>query len=322
MKNAEIEDCQRGASREDDIMNIDSIRVFLDVAQRLSFAAVAEDRGVNASSISRTIAQLEDAVGVRLVQRSTRSMALTEAGEIFYSRATSVVEAFDHSVDLARSIDRGPMGTLRMTASIAFGEQMILPLLPAFREKYPDVSLELLFTDAVTDLVSEGFDLAIRLGVSIQSDLIQTKLLRTHYRVCATPEYLAKHDPIVVPKDIEQHSCVTFTLPSYRSRWRFRKRGESGAEEDVAVQAKVAIGSAISTRSATLASLGPSLLPDWLINEQISDGTLVDVFPDYEVTATDFDTAAWAIYPSRSYLPNKVRVMIDFLRAHYGQAPR
>lgn len=300
-------------------MDIDALRLFTEVAHRLSFAAVAEARGLNPSSVSRAIGQLEDELGLRLFQRTTRRMALTEAGALFHRRVMELVDDFDQARDQARAVQAAPRGVLRLTASVAFGERMIVPLLPAFRAAYPEVKLELLLTDANVDLVSAGVDLAVRLAAQIEGDVIATRLLTTRYRVCASPDYLAAMAPPRRPQDLEQHRCVLFTLPAFRAAWRFRPnhRGAKGAKAEITVpvDGDIALSSALSLRSTVLQGAGPALLADWLIQEDLAAGRLVDLLPDHEVTATDFDTAAWLLYPSRSYLPQKVRVAIDFLKA-------
>ena len=303
-------------------MDIEALRLFTEVAHRLSFAAVAEARGLNPSSVSRAIGQLEDELGLRLFQRTTRRMALTEAGALFHRRVMELVDDFDQARDQARAAQAAPRGVLRLTASVAFGERMIVPLLPAFRAAYPEVKLELLLTDANLDLVSAGVDLAVRLAARIEGDVIATRLMTTRYRVCASPDYLAREAAPRRPQDLEQHRCVLFTLPAFRTAWRFRpgRREGKGAETEITVpiDGDIALSSALSLRSTVLQGAGPALLADWLIQTDLAARRLVDLFPEHEVTATDFDTAAWLLYPSRSYLPQKVRVTIDFLKARLG----
>lgn len=155
------------------------MRMFVEVARRGSFAAAARDRDVDPSSVSRAVALLEEELGVRLFQRTTRRVALTEAGEIYLARVTALVDELDFARDEARGVSTGPVGTLRLTASVAFGNTCLVPLLPEFRERYPGVKLELLLTDTVLDLVAERVDLAIRLGRRFDADFIATKLFDT-----------------------------------------------------------------------------------------------------------------------------------------------
>ena len=293
-------------------MDIESLRVFVEVAQRGSFAAVARDREAEPSSISRVIATLEKELGFRLFQRSTRRMTLTEAGSLYLESLQIALRDLDRARDLAATAHSGPTGTLRLTASVAFGAVCVAPHLPRFRAAYPGVEIELLLSDANLDLVADRIDLAIRLAPSVQADVIVTKLIDTRYRVCASPEYLLSHGQPERPADLSERDCVLFALPAYRTRWLLRDAG--GAVEEVKVRGGVAISSALALRSAALAGLGPALLPDWLVAQDLERSALVDLFPGYRATATDFSTAAWMLYPSRNYLPAKVRVMIDFLK--------
>jgi len=292
------------------------MRIFVEVARRGSFAAVARDRDVDPSSVSRAVALLEDELGVRLFQRSTRRVALTEAGEIYLARVTTLVDELDHARDEARGVSTGPVGTLRLTAAASFGYTVLTPLLPEFRDLYPAVKLELLLTDTVLELVEERVDLAIRLGRRFGADLIATKLFDTQYRVCASPAYLKKMGTPEVPEELQQHSCLLLALPEYRSRWLFRDR--QGTVQEAPIHGDVTILSTLALRACALAGMGPALLPNWLIDKDIAQGQLIDLFPDYRVAATDFDTATWLLYPSRTHLPNKVRGMIDFLKQRLG----
>ncbi len=294
-------------------MNMESLRLLVDVGHRLSFAAVAKDRGIDPSSVSRAIGLMEEELGVRLFQRTTRRMSLTEGGAVFLRRLSAILDQFDEAREEARAVSAAPSGTLRMTASVAFGERVVMPLVPAFRAAYPGVRLELVLSDANVDLVAEGIDLAVRLGPGVSGDVVSAKFLDTRYRVCAAPQYLARAAKLQHPEGLENHRCVLFTLPGFRSAWRFRD--QRGQITKVPVAGDLAVSSALSLRSAVVAGAGPGLLADWLIDDDLAAGHLVDLFPGYEVTATTFDTAAWFVYPSRAYLPRKVRVMIDFLRA-------
>ena len=293
-------------------MDVESLRVLIEVARRGSFAAVARDRNLDPSSISRLVSSLEDSLGFRLFQRTTRRMELTEAGEVYLSRIANVVEELDRARDEALTVNTSPTGTLRLTASVAFGQTWLTPLLSQFRQQFPNLKLELLFTDTNLDLVSERIDLAIRLGPRIKADLVRVKLLETRYRVCASPDYIRSAEPLNEPEDLQRHRCLLFDLPDYRSRWTFR--APDGDSRDITVDGDIVISNALALRDCALAGLGPALLADWLIGADLVAGHLHDVFPSYEVTATDFRTAAWMVYPSRSFLPHKVGAMVEFLQ--------
>lgn len=293
-------------------MEIQSVALFVAVAHRGSFAAVARERNVDPSSVSRAVADLERELNVRLFQRTTRRMTLTEAGDLFLGRVEPLVEELGRAAEAARSASGTPSGTLRLTASVTFGQRRIVPLLGAFRSRYPSLQVEALFTDATLDLVGERIDLAVRLAPAIEGDLVAAKLADTRYRVVASPSYLALH-PLAAPVDLVTHRCLRFTLRAYRTRWLFRDA--AGAVIEVPIDGDITLSPAGSLLDAALAGLGPALLPDWLIGDDVAGGRLVDCFPHHDATATTFDTAAWLVYPSRAYLPQKVRLMADFLRS-------
>ncbi|HYQ43983.1 MAG TPA: LysR family transcriptional regulator [Polyangiaceae bacterium] len=297
------------------------LRVFLDVVKRGGFAAVARDSNVDPSSISRAISTLESELAVRLFQRTTRKLTLTEAGASFLARVGPIVEELERAREEVACIGSEPSGVLRMTASVAFGQICLVPLLPAFRRAFPRLTLELLMTDTNLDLIEDRIDLAIRLAPSYRGDVVGSKLFATRYRIVASPAYLAREGVPKTPRELSAHSCLLFPLPDFRERWLFRR---GTVLEEVRVHGNLILSTALALRSAALDGLGPVLLADWHIQDDLERGSLVDLFPHHEVTATTFNTAAWLLYPSRDYLPHKVRVTIEFLRKHLskGRGPR
>ena len=293
-------------------MELDALRISALVARHGSFAAVARVLDVDPSSVSRTVSNMETALGLRLFQRSTRTLRPTEEGAAFIARIAPLLEEFDRAHDAARRIAHGPSGTLKMTTSVSFAQICVVPHLSDFLDRYPDISVELLPSDANVDLVAENIDLAIRLAPAPKGDLISTRLRTTRYAVCASPAYVAAHPPVRTPDDLQKHDCLRFALPGYRTLWRFRAPGQDPTE--VPISGRLVISNALALHRAARDGLGPALLPDWIVGADLQSGALVDLLPGHDCTATEFDTAAWALYPSRSYLPQKVRVMIDFLR--------
>ncbi len=294
-------------------MNSLSLSIFRDVAHKLSFAAVAKERGTSPSSVSRIIAALESDLGVRLFHRTTREMALTESGSQFLQQANRILDMMEKARDQARGNQSRPAGRVRVSASTAFGEHMIVPVLPQLQRQYPEIQLDLLLTDSNIDLAAQGLDLAVRLGNRLEGDFVCSRLFKTRYRICAAPAYLRSAPKLQSPEDLANHRCLLFMLPDFRSSWQFRS--PEGQSEEVEVDGDVAMSSAGGLLAATRQGLGPALLADWLIRADIHAGTLVDVFPGHEVTATTYDTAAWLIYPSREYVPRRVRAVIEFLRS-------
>jgi DNA-binding transcriptional LysR family regulator len=299
-------------------MEIETLRVLVETAQLGSFAAVARGRGLDPSTVSRMVAQAEQALGIRVFQRTTRRLSLTEAGESFVRSAESIVDEFGRAHEAARGNHARATGSLRLTTSVAFGQIWLVPLLSQFRAAFPELSLELVLTDSNVDLIRDRIDLAIRLAPAIEGDVVCAKLRDTRYRVCASPGYLQSCPPLARPSDLTNHQSLLFSFPGFRSRWLFRSRSKRLTE--VPVLGAIVISNALGLRDAALAGLGPALLADWLIDRDLDAGRLIDVFPKFDVTATTFETAAWLVYPSRSFLPAKVRLMIDFLRANLGRS--
>ncbi len=294
-------------------MDLESLDLFVEVARKRSFAAVAKERNVDPSSVSRAIADLEAELGVRLFHRTTRTMTLTEAGDIYLARVEPLAEELSHAFEAARQVAGPPRGLLRLTASVTFGQTRILPLLGEFRALYSDIGLECLFTDANVDLVADRIDLAVRLAPTIEGDLIAAKLMDTRYRVVASRDYLAHNAPLARPTDLKAHKVLRFNLRDIRDSWLFRDA--SGNVESVPIDGDITLAPAGSLLDAAIAGLGPALLPNWLVDGAIRRDDLVDVFPAFQAAATTFDTAAWLVYPSRAFLPGKVRAMVNFLRA-------
>ena len=299
-------------------VDISVLELFVAVVKQGSFAAVARDRNVDPSSVSRAIASLETELGLRLFQRTTRKLSPTEAGVTYFQRIEPLVEEIRQANSVVKDVSGQPKGTLRVTASVAFGLRCIVPMLPAFERQYPELMVDLVLTDAVVDLFAERIDVAVRLGLLPDSTLIAQQLMPVRYRVCASPDYLSRQGQPNLPSEIEHHSCLLFPLPGFRSRWIFRDG--DGEISEVMVKGKVVISNAIALQQCAIAGMGLALLPHWLIDEDIAIGRLVDVFSTYEVTATDFNTAAWFVYSSRNYVPLKVTVFLDSLKASLGDA--
>jgi DNA-binding transcriptional LysR family regulator len=293
-------------------MDISVLQLFVEVVRQGNFATVARDRNLDPSSVSRAIAGLEEELGIRLFQRTTRKLSPTEAGMTYFERIEPLVEEMQQAIDIAADVSGQPKGTLRVTASVSFGHQCIVPLLPEFAKLYPELTVDLLLTDNVVDFFTERIDIAIRLGILADSSLIAQQLMQTYYRVCASPAYLENSRPLEKPEDITHHNCLLFPLPGFRSQWIFKSA--DGALSEVPVSGRTIISSGIALQHCAIAGMGVALLPHWLVSEDLQTGRLINIFPNYDVTATEFHTAAWLVYPSRAYVPLKVQVFIDFLK--------
>ncbi len=293
-------------------MEITSLKTVLLVQTHGSIAGAARALDIDPSSVSRVVAAVEADLGIRLFQRTTRRLTVTEEGQTYLGRLAPLVAEMDAAQEEARGLRQKPAGVLHMTASVAFSHHVIVPLLPTFQALYPDITLDIQSSDVNLDLAENGIDLAIRLAPAPKGDLVSTRLMHTRYHIVASPHYLSTQPAISHPKDLAHLNCLRFALPGLQDVWRFQQAGH--APFDVNVTGNLMISNALALRQAAQTGLGVAILADWLIQDDLREGRLVALCPDFECTATVFDTAAWALYLNRTYLPQKVRIMIDFLR--------
>ncbi len=298
-------------------MTLSNIQLFVDVMQQKSFAKVARIRNVDPSSVSRSIRNLEIKLGFRLFQRTTRKLSPTEVGQSYFNQVKGLVNALAMAGEKALDLSNQPIGTLRVTACTSFGQKMLVPILPIMRNKYPKLAIELVLSDNQIDIVEQQIDVAIRFGKEPAVDFVCSELAPRIFRVCASPDYIKTNKITDNPQCISDLDCLRFSLPGYRDYWKFRKPNRK--EIRVPVSGHLLISHGMTMTASAVAGLGVALLPDWLCRDEIADGRLVNLFPDYECAAADFDTSMWLIYPSSDYLPLKLSVFIECLRE---QIPR
>lgn len=295
-------------------MELLNLQIFIDIVRLGSFAALARQNNIDPSAVSRLISALERDLGYRLFDRSTRRLSLTEAGQTTFDRIQSPLEEINQIRDTAREMVDTPTGKLRITASIAFSEIWLMPRLKGFQTKYPKIKLDLVLADHHIDLISENIDVAIRLGDTIEGAVIVSRLFSTRYKVVASPEYLLNSDELSRPEQLTNHKCISFPFDGYRSKWSFQK--DKNRNLKINITPHMTISNALSIRRAAIEGMGVALLSDWTIEKHIANGELIDLFPNHEVSAGNFETAAWILYPSKQYLPTKTRVFIDYIRSN------
>ena len=292
-------------------MDPSGIRILADVARAGGFAPVARTRGVAPSTLTRAVAALERQVGARLLQRTTRRVALAAAGADFLDRALPALDALDAAREAAAG-DAEPSGALRVGASTAYGQAVIAPALPAFRARHPGVTVELVLSDARADLIAERLDLAVRHGAMADSGLIARRLAAVRYVVVGSPSYLAASAPVAAPEDLSAHDLLGFDLPAFRAGWTFE-----GAEETITVPVSpvIAATGALTLRACALSGAGLALLPNWAVAEDVARGTLVRVLPGWTVRGAEADprAALWLVMPSRAFVPARARAFAEHL---------
>ena len=282
-------------------MDLDVLEIFREVMGKGSFAEVAKSRNVAPSSISRAIVSLEAELGIKLFQRTTRKVSATEAGQAYYQKISPLLDDLKEASEHAQDIEQSPQGKLKITSSVAFGHHMIVPILDEFMHAYPEIELDFVLTDRTVDIIGEKIDVAIRHGALNDSSMIASMLLKSQYRLVASPDYLAKHTPILRLENIADHGLLAFDIPQFRSAWVFQKKGAQ--PKKIPVMPRYTISNALSLRALTLQGAGISLLADWLVDEDIYAGRLKQLFPDYAVAAGNYDASIHLVMPSRSYVP-------------------
>lgn len=296
-------------------MELKNIRLFIQVYQKGSFAEVAKIYNVSPSSITRSIMGLEDKLGVRLFQRTTRSVTPTEYGENYYQKVAPLLEEIETINEDLKSRGEKVSGKLKLTAPSSFGQVHLPSLCKEFNKIYPDIRFELLITDSIVDIPSEQVDLGIRFGQLKDSSLISTKLCPLDYVVCASKSYLKNKKPIKKPEDLSQHKCITFIFSNFRKHWKFKK---NKTIKEVAITPYILASNGLTQKEMALSGIGVILLPKTLIQKELDSGKLINLFPNYEVSVNNFDAGIWLIYPSRNFLPTKTRVFIDFIKEKFS----
>lgn len=284
--------------------------MFLAVMEERSFIGAARRLGASSGQATKLVSRLEAELGVRLLNRTTRSVAPTEAGQAYYDRLRPLIEEFDH-LDLAiRNISQAPRGRLRLTAPLTFGTLELTPALNDFAAGFPDIELDVSFSDRAVNIVDEGFDMAVRVGRPDDSSLIARKLCDVRILVLAAPAYLDRRGVPAVPDDLAGHDCIIDTNFRDPNRWSF---ADGETERMVPVQGRIRYSNAQACLRAAEAGLGLACVPAFVAGEAIRSGRVLRVLTEFETTPYGIH----ALYPHSRHLAAKVRVLIDFLADRY-----
>jgi len=290
------------------------MEVFSKVVAAGSLSAAARELGLSPALISRRLAGLEARLGVRLINRTTRSLRLTDEGAGYYDTCTRVLAEIEEA-DAAVSAGRvEPQGALKVAMPASFGHQHLAPLIPEFASRYPQVRLALSLSDRNVNVIDEGFDLAIRIAHLEDSSLAARRLAPNRRVVCASPAYLERHGTPLTPQDLAHHNCLTAN--DFVMSWDYKE--PDGRPGSVRVSGRYACDNWEVLREWALAGMGVALKSTWDVHRHLEDGSLVSVCPGYTFGS---DVAIYAVYPHRRFLPAKTRVFIEFLAASFGPEP-
>jgi len=283
-----------------------NLQTFVTVVEIGGFSRAAKKLDSTTAAVSRRVAALEKRLGTRLLNRTTRTMSLTEAGERYYRDVVDILRALEEADARAAGEAADPTGTLRITAPLSFGIRRLGPVLSEFMERHPHLRVVLELDDGYRDIVSEGLDLAIRIGELKESTLIARRLTQVRGYLCASPAYLARNGVPSVPADLAQHACLHYHNIPLRDEWTLS--GPNGPET-VAVSGPLSANNGDVLKEAAVHSQGIAVLPDFLAEEELKQGRLQLILTDY----TPAEYGLYAVWASRNFTPTKIRALVDFL---------
>jgi DNA-binding transcriptional LysR family regulator len=290
------------------------IRAFVQVFDSGGFSAAARQHGRSKALLSKYVTDLEDYLGVRLMNRTTRKLSLTEAGEAYYREASQLLQQLDDLDATISDQTTAPRGLLRVSAPRNFGETTLAPAIFAFLADHPTVTLDLRLEDRYVDLVEEGIDVALRISTMTDSSLIARKIADMRLQLVGSPELIKSRGMPKAPEDLRSLPCIVDINLQTQSNWRFI---ENGKTVSVHVTGPVRVNSPLAARDAALAGLGYASLPSYLSEQMVEDGRLVSVLQDYLPTGQTLQ----AVYPHRRHLAGKVRALIDHLVTWFEAHP-
>jgi DNA-binding transcriptional LysR family regulator len=293
-----------------------SMIVFTKVAKAGSFAAAAKELNLSRAMATKHVMQLENSLGIRLLNRTTRNLSLTEVGVVYLERCLQVLDDIEETELAVTRLQTEPRGTLKVTSAPFFGAYHLAPAIAAYNELYPDVSVELVLQAGYVDLIEEGFDLAIQLDSLADSSLIARKLGNSQRVVCGAPSYFAKHGIPQTPNDLKRHNCLVNSSLAPRDQWTFTEP-ETGKTSLIKVDGSLQANVADAIRMATISGLGLALLPTYMVGQDLRKGRLQAVLSDYIPSST----VIHAVYPHRKHLSAKVRTFVDFLHERFQPTP-
>lgn len=285
---------------------LDGMAVFVGVINAGSFTAAARALGHSTSYISKEITRLEKRLGSRLLNRTTRTISLTDTGRAFYERSNQIVNDADNAERSINQLQEKPSGLLRVNAPGSFGTNYLLDVLPQFMHRYPEVKLEVEFNDRLIDVVAEGYDIVIRVDAIKDSNLVARKFTSSKNVVVASPDYLKRKGCPKKAEDLVHHDCVAYSLLPMPTQWDFYK---DGVRTNVTVDPRAMCNSSIIEVAMVVNGIGITRLPLFTCKKEVDNGDLKVILDDYDEIKHD----VYAVYPHRQYLTAKVRAFVDFL---------
>jgi DNA-binding transcriptional LysR family regulator len=284
-----------------------AMETFVSVVDAGSFSAAARRLKLGQPAVSKAIAQLEERLGVRLLLRSTRGLAPTDAGQRFYEHARRAIDEADQAEQVVRESSDGLSGRLRISAAVTFARLHVLPALKTFLDQHPKLSIDIVLDDRSIDLLEQGVDVALRMGTLDDSIMTARRILRGRRLVVGTPRYFAEAGIPKVPADLSRHQAIVYSLRGGGESWSVR--GDDGSEVAVAVSGRVSVSAAEGVRTAVLGHMGLAVASEWMFLPELADGTVQAVLNQWTLPPID----VWAVFPSGRMATSKARAFVAFV---------
>ena len=291
---------------------LDGITVFVQVVESGSFTAAAEQLGHSTSFVSKEVTRLEDRLGARLLNRTTRKISLTDVGRLYFERCKQIVIDAEQAEQCVSQLHEAPRGVLKVSAPVSFGLSYLRQELPQFLETYPELNLDIEFSDRMVDVVAEGFDVVLRIGNLKDSNLIIRRINTSRGVIVAAPSYWQRRGRPSHPTELAKHDCISYSYKQTPSYWEFVDLEAKAIGVNVPI--RVQCNSAELEAAMAVAGLGVTRLPAFVIEQELAKGLLEIALEDYERPPLGI----FAVYPHRLHLSAKVRVFIDFLAERFG----
>ena len=284
---------------------------FNSVVETGSISKASRIFDVQPSSISRQLSALEKELGVLLLNRTSRNIGLTEAGETYYHYSRSIASDLDQASRAVNDLQQKPTGNLRISMTVGFAECCILPLIPSFTAQYPEIKLSLEMTGRVVDLVEENIDIAIRTGRLRDSNLIALKLVDNDFLLCASPQYLADNGEPASPFELKNFDCIRYEYSGWRNWFLMHEKPTK-----LAIKSNLTIRSINGHKQLLLSHAGFALMPKWAVKDELENGSLVQILKQHVFSPYESLSSTYAIYSKRELVSPKIRVFLDFIKGH------
>ena len=288
------------------------IGIFLEVAKYESFAGAARELGITSSAVSKQIQNLEHELKVKLFNRTTRNVALTEEGALFFDRTRHALDDIEEAKEQLNELTAKPRGSVKISVPAAFGQSHLKTPLAQFAKLYPEVLLDVSFDDRIINIAEEGFDLVIRIGALQDSSMIARKLIDAPICVCASPEYLEIHGEPKTPEDLNNHYVVAYTRNKGTHQWRYRDN-KTGYEGIVTLNSRLKADNADMMLETSLQGLGIVIMPIFYLKKYLDSGELVQVMNGYQTWP---QRNVYALFQPNRYLSTRIRLLIEHLDAY------